>query len=274
MKYVHQKINNNPFKVLFKNEFKQHLKAFILWTIIISAVMFSFLALYPLMADMVNIMNSIPSEMMDTMISITGGDLSTITGYYVMESTETLLIAGSIFAGLLGSALINRDFNSGSSEFLYALPASRKKIWRSKLVVLFTQIFLFNLVIALTSLAGMYIWGSGIDLGAYFTYFGLVFMLQLEFGIICFSLASAFKTKANAGIAMLIIFISFILNVVRNIITEASFLKYITPFAYVNGLVMSSGLSAVNFVLLAIGVGVSIVALIFGRIKYNYIDVA
>ena len=37
---------------------------------------------------------------------------------------------------------------------------------------------------------------------------------------------------------------------------------------------MSSGLSAVNFVLLAIGAGVSIVALIFGRLKYNYIDVA
>ncbi|MCK9575298.1 MAG: ABC transporter permease subunit [Clostridia bacterium] len=274
MKYVPQKINKNPFKILFKNEFKQHLKSFIWWTVIISVVMFSFIALYPLMADMINLMNAVPSEMMDAMIAITGGDLTTITGYYVMESTETLLIAGSIFAGLLGVSLINKDFNGGSSEFLYALPASKGEIWRSKLTVLFTQIFLFNLIVSLTSLAGMYIFGSGVNIGSYFAYFGLVFILQLEFAIVCFSLASAFKTKANAGVAMAIIFISFILNIIRNIITEASFIKYISPFAYVSGLVMTNGLSEVNFVLLAIGAGISIVALLFGRIKYSYIDVA
>jgi len=234
-----------PFKILFKNEFKQNLKSLIWWSLIISAVMFLVISMFSSMTDFQTMMDSLPEAMRDIMNTLSGGDMTSITGLYVMESSETLLLAGSIFAGLLGISLINRNINAGSSEFLYSLPASRKSIWRSKFAVLLGQIFLFDLIISLTSLIGMFIFSTGINVGAYFAYFGLVLSLHLQIGIICFGLASAFKTKVNSGAAMAIVFVLFVFNIVLAVVEEASFLKYITPFAYVNGAVMNLGISVI-----------------------------
>ena len=273
MKAKKVNIKRKPCEILYKNEFAQNLKSLIWWTVIMAVLMFGLVAIYPLMTDMNALMEALPPEVWEAIVAMTGGDLTTITGYYVMEAGQTLLLVGAIFAGLLGASLVTRDIQKGSAEFLYALPVTRKDVWKSKLLVLITNVFVFNFVVSMLAFAGIMIFATEtVAIGSYFVYAGLVLIMHLQIGLVAFALASMFKLRINFGLVLGGIFALFVLDIIRTIVDQAAFLKYVTPFAYAHGSAISGGLSSVNFWLLGIAVVSTVLLLAVGRERFKKID--
>ena len=63
------------------------------------------------------------------------------------------------------------------------------------------------------------------------------------------------------------------MNLVKNILEEAEFLKYITPFAYTDGAQITEDV-ALDWILVVIGLVYGILFTVIGWIKYNKKDIA
>ena len=65
----------------------------------------------------------------------------------------------------------------------------------------------------------------------------------------------------------------YFMNLVKNILDEAEFLKYITPFAYTDGAQITEDV-ALDWMLVGIGLVYGIIVTVIGYMKYNKKDIA
>jgi ABC-2 type transport system permease protein len=66
-----------------------------------------------------------------------------------------LTILGGCYFAIMGSTILLKEEDEGSIAFLYSKPINRNQILTSKLLMGFTYIILFNLVVATTTFIGL-----------------------------------------------------------------------------------------------------------------------
>lgn len=261
---------------IIKRELKANIKGLILWTIIISLVVIMMIGSFEAMKNDMEAMNELMKSLPQTLLKAFGMeslDMNTIEGFYASKGHLTTALVGTIYAVYLSSSLLVKEEDQKTSEYLLSKPISRKEVYLSKAISFFIIITLFDIIISGVMALGIYSFVNNSVDGKVVLLLGISpYILHLTFGYLCYFLSVFFKKlRSSLGMALGIVFLSYILSVLGNITDSLSFLKDVSFFSYVdiNSVVIDKSIGSGHLIVMAITL---IISLILGKIIYERKD--
>lgn len=249
---------------VYKKELRQSLQSWGIWTGAVALMMVVCVALFPEMKDEMEGVSSIFANMggFTAAFGMDKLNFGEFMGFYGIECGNVLGIGGGFFAALTGITVLSKEEKDRTAEFLLTHPVSRRRIVTGKLVAVFVQIVVMNVIVYVISVGSIAMVGEEIPWKELNLFHLAYFLLQSELAGICFGI-SAFMRKGSVGAGLGIAAMMYFLNLVANITESAEFLKYITPFGYCEGAdivadgCLDGGLVVVGLVFGAIGIAVA-----------------
>jgi len=251
---------------IIRREIKANLKSFIIWSL---ALCFIFLAAstefeaYYGNTDIIEAMQSFESLFSALGASIQ--DMTTPQGFLALVSFYIYLPL-SVYAGLLGSAIISKEEKDKTAEFLFTMPTSRTRVITSKLIVSIGYIILLDIVAVGINIIAYYRYNLDADFYQFVLYLWIgVLLTEAIFLAIGMFLSSVLRQhKLSGSITIAILISTFMISMLIGFVEQAEFLQYITPFQYFKAEQMSAGTFELIYILLTIGIiGCSIFGLYY-----------
>lgn len=260
---------------MFKMELKRGLKPLAIWSIVCILLIILFMSMFPSMKDsgmqeLVNTkMDAMPKALLEAFNLENMPDFSKLNEYFAYVF-QYIVIAGSIYGGILGSKALIKEESEGTIEFLYAQPVSRTKIVTMKILSSVVIFYLFVMVMALASI-GISLLVKPEDLKVIDLVmdmkllFGGFFLIGLVFMSIGFLISVVIKSLRLAmPISTGIFFTTYLLGTFSGMIDSLEFLKYFSPFHYaVPSELLKNGLDISNVVISIVIIIVTITATYF-----------
>ena len=258
---------------LIKHELRQGWKSLAIWTLSIGFFIVICVMMYP---EMEGEMEEV-SEMFSSMGAFTAAfgmdklNFGTLIGFYAIECGNILGIGGAFFAAILGITALAKEEKERTAEFLLSHPVSRNKVITEKLIAVFLQIVIMNVLVFLMSIASI----AGIGEEILWEELGLLhlayFLVQIVLAAICFGISAFIRTSgigAGIGLATVMYFI----NIVANITESAKDLKYLTPFGFAEGADIIANVD-LEWKMVAVNMVLAIVGVVAAYWKYNKKDI-
>lgn len=257
---------------IFLHELRRCRLSLLIWTGAIAFMLASTVLVFPLMAPQMSQMEDMMSEMggFSSAFGVGGMNIARFTDYFAIECGNVMGLGGAIFAAITGVAMLSKEERGRTAEFLYTHPLSRSRIVLEKLLALTAQILILNIAVAAVSLGSALLIGEKPDVPVILLIFLANLLLQLEIGAICFFLSALMRNGIGAGLGIAIGM--YFLNILSNISEETKLLKYLTPFAYTEGADILQN-RALKPEYLAVGIGLSVIAIIVAFLRYRRKDI-
>lgn len=258
---------------VFFHELKRGKVSLLIWSCAIAFMLGICVLIYP---EMKTQMSDI-SEMFADMGSFSDAfgmdkiNFGTFIGYFGVECGNVLGLGGALFASILGISALAKEEKEHTAEFLLTHPVSREKVLAEKLLAVFSQIIILNLVSASVTVLSVLAVGESVDAKVMLLLFLAYFMMQIEISAVTFGI-SAFLKGNGLGIGLGITVLMYFLNIMANLTENAKFLKYITPFGYTEGADIISN-SAIEVKYLAAGFVFTVTGLVAAFLKYRKKDI-
>ncbi len=262
------KLVNKP---LFKLERRNSIVSFILFSLIVGAICFVTIALYPVLKDAIEKL-------------ITEGDLGelenlikmdSITEYFTSNMFQMWGLLGIIYASVLAVKLTSANFKDGSYEMLYTLNISRGQIVRTKLVRLLLNLTYFTLIVALFNYAGLaiFVGFSAFSTPNFLLYTLVMWLITLIVGALAFALGLASKRKFGVASAV-VLGIVFYLIVTISEAAMVDWIGYLSPLTLSVSNVLQAGAMALsnNWYILVIWGAVAGISLWLSTLKFKNDD--
>ncbi len=248
---------------IIKRELRANLKSMIIWIISVSLMVLVWMIKYESFAGnpaINDLIDALPKELMNLM-GMGNVNLSTLGGYVGAISIYLYLLLG-IHAALLGSSIISKEERDKTAEFLFSLPASRKKIMTGKMISAVIIIAVINILVFISMILSTLSYDKDESFYGFIALMFLgVFLFQLIFlslGMLISSLIKNYKKSGNISVGILIG--TFLLSSLMDMVGGVNFLKYFSPFKYFNSADILSKMTLdpifVMLSLLIIGIGV------------------
>lgn len=225
--------------MIFIRELKRNRKSLIIWSLVMSGLIIMTLSIFPQFAEeqeaMENLLKAYP-ESLQKAFGMDQLNFGNLMGFYGVEIHMMTTLLGSIYVAILASNILAKEESEKTVEFLLAKPVTRSEIVIQKLFAVIVNILIFNIVSTISSLIGFQFSEDATVPGKTFTLLVFAaFMLHLTFGAIAFLLSSAMRKTRNILSASLgIVFVAYFMNVMAGISEDLDFMKYISPFKYVD----------------------------------------
>jgi len=258
---------------LIKHELRQGWKSLAIWTLSIGFFIVICVMMYP---EMEGEMEEV-SEMFSSMGAFTAAfgmdrlNFGTLIGFYAVECANILGIGGAFFAAILGITALAKEEKERTAEFLLSHPVSRNKVITEKLIAIFLQIVIMNVLVFLMSIASIVGIGEEIlwkELGfLHLAYF----LVQIVLASVCFGISAFIRTSgigAGIGLATVMYFI----NIVANITESAKDFKYLTPFGFAEGADIIANVD-LEWKMVAVNMVFAIIGVAAAYWKYNKKDI-
>lgn len=256
-----------------KHELRQGKTSFLIWTASIGFLLAVCIFLFPEMKGQMDSVSNVFSSM-GSFTEAFGMDrlnFGTLIGFYAVECGNVLGLGGAFYAALCAISILSKEEKDRTVEFLLTHPVSRKKIVTEKLVAVWIQITVMNVIIYVLSVTSIGMIGEEIPWKEISLLHLAYYLLQIELAGICFGI-SAFLRKGSAGIGLGIATMMYFLNLIANIAESAEFLKYITPFGYCEGadIVTNNNLDGIK---VTIGMVLCVAGIVSAYLKYTKKDI-
>lgn len=246
---------------MFKMELKRGLKPLAIWSIVCILLIILFMSMFPSMKDsgmqeLVNTkMDAMPKALLEAFNLENMPDFSKLNEYFAYVF-QYIVIAGSIYGGILGAKSLIKEESEGTIEFLYAQPVSRTKIVTMKILSSVVIFYLFVMFMALASI-GISLLVKPEDLKVIDLVmdmkllFGGFFLVGLVFMSIGFLISVVIKNLRLAmPISTGIFFTTYLLGTFSGMIDSLEFLKYFSPFHYaVPSELLKTGIETSNIII-------------------------
>lgn len=224
---------------IFIREWQRNKKALIIWSLTISFMIFLLMSLFPSFAENSEAMEEFLKAYPEGFLEAFGLDkvsMTSILGYFNTEAYSFLTLFGSIYAMILSASLLSKEENEKTIEFLLAKPVTRIEILTNKLALLILNLFLFTIINSITAYIAFEAFKiEDYDKSVLFLLLIAPFLLYLTFASIGF-LFSVFikKTKSVYSLSIGLVLAAYFLNIIANVSDKLTFLKYFSPFHYVD----------------------------------------
>ncbi len=259
---------------LLKQEWKMNFKSLLIWTLCVGICCSGCILLFDSVAESMEEMGQMFAKLgnFSTAFGMDKVSIATLTGFYATEISIIFLLGGAMFAAMTGAVLLSKEEEGHTVEFLHTLPVSRTYIYLWKYVALLLLILAFNVVCIGLDVIGFVAIGEEIAMAEYVEYHVLALVMQLEIGSICY-LISAVCRRKQIGLALGLAVLFYLMDIMCNIVPDLEFLKYFTPYYYVNAAqIYSGGDSRIG--LMVLGLAVTAVVVIAGGMVYKKRDIA
>lgn len=218
---------------VFVSEIKRSYKTMLIWSVIVGGLTMLFMMIYPSVRDQMGNISDVYANLgsFSAAFGMDKLDFGTSIGFYGIEAGAMLSICGSIYAALTGIAMLSKEENSRTAEFLLSHPLPRLLIISEKLLALLALIIGFNAIYYIFAALSFSVVGESYEIASFALFHFAQTITHIMIGLLCFGISALFKrtfTGVGIGAAMLMYFISMYANITE----EVSFLKYITPFSF------------------------------------------
>jgi ABC-2 type transport system permease protein len=221
---------------IYTAEMKMSFKSLIYWTLGLSLIVIIFMNLYPAISEsaesLENVMSNFPEEIRSA-LNLSDFKLNELLGFYCYLFTY-ILLTGSIYSMKLGVSVLSEEIRSKTADFLNTKPVSRTSIVSSKILCVFTNLLIQNLIYFIVSFITINLYKNN-DEFSFKTFFLInlsLFLVQLffmSFGLFISIILR--KIKTVMPITLGVVFFFFILQMINETLKNKE-LSYITPFAY------------------------------------------
>jgi len=220
---------------IFFHEVKSNLKSLLIWSGIITLLVFVAIAKFSAFAndpEMLKMLDAMPPALLDA-LNMRAFNLTTLSGFYGIMFVYFGLM-GAIAAAMWGSDLISKEERDKTVEFSLVLPVSRNKVITAKALAALVNCIFFVLITWAVSLVGVRSYKPD---QAFYDFLLLemkaMFVIELVFLAIGLLLGCAMKRYKLAGsTAVAIILTTYFMSIISTMQEKLSFLKYFTPFRY------------------------------------------
>ena len=258
---------------MFKREMKINFKNFIIWTSILIALFLVVFLMYPSIIDndnmqmMDEMMAMFPEEVLKA-FNMDISSIDTAFGWLKTEGFVFVLLITGIYSGILGSNILLKEESDKTIEYLNSVPVTRKKIVISKILCGIIYIILMVAILGIFNFIGLTLSGD-FDRKSYILLsITPIFSSIVIFAVCLFLSTFTHKTKKTIGVSLGIVFASYFLNIISEIGESTEFLKYISIFtlADIRNVILDV---AINPLMVAISVGITVIFMISTVIHYN-----
>ncbi|MEI6132836.1 MAG: ABC transporter permease subunit [Bacillota bacterium] len=221
---------------IFLREIKSNLKSLIIWSIsfgfLIIAGMVKFAGTSADPKLLQDVISQIPT-FLKALFGFGTFDISTLIGYYGIVNFYIILMA-AVHASFVAAHTISKEEQEKTSEFLMVKPISRNSVITSKLLAVFVNVVIINVVSTLISIATV----SALDSSKNYstTILGMMtmmFAIQIIFLFIGSAVATlSSKPKFAAARAMMLLVFFYFLSSIIDLFSDLTNLKYFTPFKF------------------------------------------
>jgi len=258
---------------LYLHELKRSRMPLMLWTAVISFMLAVCVLIYPEMSGQMNEMSEMFSDMGSFSAAFGMDELNfgEFIDYFGIECGNTLGLGGALFAAVTGISALAKEQRDKTAELLLTLPVSRIRIITSKLLAVFTQVFILNICITVITLLSILAIGEKIDISLFLLMMLSYLLLELEISALTFGI-SAFISKGGTAIGLGITFAFYFMNIIANLTEKTEFLKYITPYGYTDPSSVIND-KTIDPVCLLIGSVFFFAGIIIAYIKYTKKDI-
>ncbi len=224
--------------ILFYREFKRNYKALLIWTLVMAALMLMMLSIYPQFAEQQEAIEQMMSAFPEAMIKALNMDklsMGDILGFYAIECYLMITLFGSVYAVMLGSSILAKEENERTIEFLLSKPIKRTSVITQKLMLVAVNLVIFNSLIAVVNIIGFsFTKDNNVDMSIFALLSAGPLLLHLVFAALGFFISSVVRKSRNIlAISLGIVFGTYFLSLIANMAEKMEFLKYISPFQYV-----------------------------------------
>jgi ABC-2 type transport system permease protein len=226
-------------KKLIVTEFKRNFKSLILWTSIVAGMAALMLLLYPAFKDsfaqLEELLSIYPEDFLEAFGMGEGGlDMSDFYGWFGVEGYLFVNLIGGSYAAILGGTILSKEEDDKTVEFLLSKPISRDHILFGKGLVVSINLLLMNAFVGLVLLIAFTIYGD-LNVVVWLLFSFAPFILQMIFASIAFFI-SVFVTKSRKVLsaALGIVIGMYVVDLISKLTEEFEYLKYITPYEYIN----------------------------------------
>lgn len=251
---------------MFKRELKLNLKSLIIWTLIIVIIFLISFLIYPSLTQDEVMLEELIATMPKEMLQIFNMDiisLNKVSGWLLSEGYLMVNLIGSCFFAILGGTILLKEQSDKTIEFLFSKPIKKSSIVTSKLLTGLIYIFIFNLIISLTTLIGL---NLSNDFNFKHWLYSSIAPIFVHTFFFCISLlVSNYFKKTNKSITtnLGIVFGTYLLGVLSLMSEKIEFLKYFSPFEYINSktIITNNSLDIFNLFLLTTYIIITLIGL-------------
>lgn len=259
---------------IWKHEMRQGRLSLIIWAASISLLMGMCVLIFPEMSSDMDDVGAMFSNMggFSAAFGMDKINFGSFVGFFAIECGNILGLGGAFYAALTGITALAKEEKEHTAEFLLTHPISRIQVVVEKLLAVFTQILILNLVAIGVTAACSVVIEEEIPIRIMALLFTAYFFMQLEIAEICFGI-SAFLRQGGLGIGLGAAAMFYFMNIIANLTDKLKFIKYITPFGYCDGadIIAEEALSAGY---LAVGVVLGVLGIVCGFYRYIKKDIA
>ncbi|MBL8015582.1 MAG: ABC transporter permease subunit [Candidatus Doudnabacteria bacterium] len=223
----------HPLFAIIKFEFVSKFKGMLAWVIFWSLFILLIVGFYDSLAtntqELEKLLTTLPPQLLKA-FSIDVASLSTIEGMLNSRFTTFSIIVGGIWAGWLGVQAIGRDASRGTLVWLATQPISRRAIYLAKLGTTIIWVIIVNAIL-------MFVSAVQIDILTSVTSVPIEFLISLGIGlsvyyVVLVSLgnlgALLWGEEKGRYLAILVVMVSYLMNIVRVFEGVPEFVKYLT----------------------------------------------
>ncbi|MDD6313170.1 MAG: ABC transporter permease subunit [Firmicutes bacterium] len=258
---------------VYKHELKRAKISLLIWTAAISFMLGVCILIYPEMKTQMSDISAMFADMgsFSAAFGMDRINFGSFIGFFGVECGNVLGLGGALFAAIVGISALAKEEKEHTAEFLLTQPVSRNRVVLEKLLAVFTQIVILNLVSAVVTVISVAVIGESVDAKVMLLLFLAYFILQIEISAVTFGI-SAYLKGNGLGIGLGIAVLMYFLNIIANLTENAKFLKYLTPFGYTEGADIISSCS-IDLKYLAVGIVFTAAGIAAAFLKYGKKDI-
>lgn len=258
---------------VFCKELRAGMVSLLIWTAVTGGLMAVCVGLYPSMGGSGGDMSALFAGMgeFSAAFGLDKLQFGTIMGFYGTECGNILGLGGTFYAVLTGMGLLAGEEGGHTAEFLLTHPAGRVRVAVEKLGALVVMVLALNLVCFACGAGSILAIREEPAWDSLLKYHGVLALLQLETGGLCFGLSSLLR-RSSYGLAMGLAAGLYFLGLVINLNADMEPLRFFTPYYYADAARVFAGEPLGDA--LAAGCALGILGAAFGVRWYAGKDIA
>ncbi|HEY8420100.1 MAG TPA: ABC transporter permease [Clostridia bacterium] len=170
----------------------------ICWIVAMIALVFIYIVSLKWAANMINMadLQNMPDAVVQQILALKNA--KTFDLYKISFVDEDNLTLGLIFSAIVAMAALLKDESNNTTEFLFAHPISRKKMYITQLITFLSILLIFSAATTLASFLLLICFDKfkiGFDVGQFFALHGGALLTNFIFGLLMYGIASIKKGK-------------------------------------------------------------------------------
>jgi ABC-2 type transport system permease protein len=261
---------------IYKHEFRTRLRSVTIWSLAMAFLILFFFSLFPTFSGQAALMNEFlaryPAQLRAA-FGLDKMDLSTVLGFYSFTLVFVELCL-AVQASNYGFGLVSIEESELTADFLLSKPVSRTQVMTSKLLAALTSLIITELVVCVSSFAGILFFRAGHEYQTGTLLLLLLSMLvfQLVFlgiGLVISLLVRRVRSVTPYGLGLA--FGAYVINGFSGVFGEVK-LELITPFRHLDPTYIVKN-AAYNTPLVLLDVAVILVTILASYWLYTRRDI-